>query len=161
MFNRNSKTDKATRVAYFLGWTLFDLLLLFCLSLGPRKQLPYSSPSPLAKKHELYYSNLIAKKYQWKSSVLTPSRTECDIVTPTLAIEVEWSTKPYEAIGQSLHYSQELGLEPGMLFLLSSEKPDKAYVLARVGKVCRKYRISLWWYDVETGRLEKELNYGK
>jgi len=78
------------------------------------------------------------------------------LVTPTTAIEVEWTTKPYEAIGQALHYSQELNLHPGIVFLISPDKPPKSYVLNRVKKVSKKYGIDIWWFDTQTSELKKE-----
>lgn len=111
-------------------------------------------------RNEVYYTKALANKYKWRSSVKTPVGTYCDLVTPTMAVEVEWTTKPYEAVGQCLHYSQELKLKPAILFLESSENPPRSHVLDRVGKVASKYGIEIWWVNVDSElmTLEKGIN---
>lgn len=101
------------------------------------------------------YTTEIANTYSWKTQVKTAVGTYCDIVTPTEAVEVEWTSKPYEAIGQALHYSQELNLRPTILFLEAPNKPSRKFVLARVKKVANQYNIKIWWYNTQTKILER------
>lgn len=49
--------------------------------------------------------------------VRTPAGTYVDCVSPTRAIEIDWTEKWAEAIGQSLHYGAELGLAPGIILI--------------------------------------------
>lgn len=122
----------------------------------PPQPLPsILSQRPLTERHnEPYYTQQIAEQFGWQAEVRTPIGTRCDLVSDTLCVEVEWPSKPYEAIGQSLHYSQQLGKKPAILFLLSDQAAfGREYVLERVGDVAAKHGIEIIWYDVDAGKI--------
>lgn len=101
----------------------------------------------------------IAQRFGWDAEVQTSVGTRCDLVSDRLAMEVEWpkASKPYEAVGQALHYSVELGREPAICFLVSGlETSSREYALARVGKVCRLHGIEVYWFDYNSRTLSKE-----
>lgn len=49
--------------------------------------------------------------------VATPAGTFVDCLTPHLAIEIDWTEKWAESIGQSLHYAAETGLLPAVILI--------------------------------------------
>lgn len=109
---------------------------------------PENAPETLEKQHnEPYYTQKIASERGWKAEVKTSVGTRCDLVSEEYAIEVEWPEKPYEAVGQSLHYAIELGKKPAIMFLVSEESQVQ-FVESRIGKVSRQANIALMWYDL-------------
>lgn len=79
----------------------------------------------------------------------TPSGARADCVSETHAIEVDWSKKWAEAIGQSLHYASELNLKAGIVLVCKKaltcsghayrlESTIKAYKLPIDVWFCRK-----------------------
>ena len=123
-----------------LLWCL--VLCVFVLIILGRRQSLNRLPEPNHTKE-------LAVITGGKAEVTTPVGTRCDLVSDTHTIEVEWASKAYEAIGQSLHYSLELAKEPGILFLVESDK-DIEFASVRANKVCRLYKIDVWWYNVKT-----------
>jgi len=106
----------------------------------------------VVKHREPYYTQLLAKKLDWVAEVQTPVGTRCDLVSQTHAVEVEWTTKPYQAVGQALHYSLELDKEPGILFLYRLDS-EREFALTRAGKTVDKLHIKVWWYNIDTKLL--------
>lgn len=95
---------------------------------------------------ELAYNAKLAVAFNGQASVTMPDGTECDLVTSTHAIEIEWATKPYEAIGQALHYAEQTDLKPGIIVLVKD--PNKEFKqLIRLAVLCGKHNIKLWAYD--------------
>jgi hypothetical protein len=100
------------------------------------------------KHSEPWYTQAIAKQYGWQAEVRTSIGTRCDLLSDSLAIEVEWPSKPFEAVGQSLHYSEQLGKQPAILFLLSDRATyEQQFVLKRVGEVAGRHGIRVLWYS--------------
>jgi hypothetical protein len=52
-------------------------------------------------------------------------KTRVDILTDTMAIEVDYAKKWYEAVGQSSHYALKTGRQPGIVLILTSPKDEK------------------------------------
>lgn len=84
-----------------------------------------------------------------KMEVPTKSGARADCVSATHAIEVDWSKKWAEAIGQSLHYASELNLKAGIVLVCKKaltcsshayrmESTIKAYGLPIDVWFCRK-----------------------
>lgn len=118
--------------------------------LPPGQSVVVSSP----QYSESHYVQELAKRFQWDAEVTTSVGTRCDLVSSQYAIEVDWPHNAYEAVGQSLHYSTELGKPPAMLFLVASDSDsDRKFVVDRVGKVARDYGITVLWYDISSGDL--------
>lgn len=59
----------------------------------------------------------LAKELGAKQEVMLSDGTRCDLLTDTLAIEVDWAKKWPEAIGQSLHYARLTKKRPGIILL--------------------------------------------
>lgn len=87
----------------------------------------------------------IAPKYGAEVEVRQWDDTRIDMLTPTHAIEVDWSYKWAEAIGQSLYYSAVSGRKPGIVLLVKSLKKEQRHIF-RCQTVCAKYGI---WLSVE------------
>lgn len=129
--------------------------LLFIAACSPQQGLrpPEAGrpprPKPSEGAFEREYIDHIARIQQWGSEVTTREGTYCDLVSETHAIEVErvYGNSPYEAVGQSLHYSVQLDKQPGICFLIQ-QPSDKAYALKRMKNVAKTYGISVWWYLV-------------
>ena len=91
----------------------------------------------------------LAPKYGAETEVRQWDETRIDMLTPTHAIEVDWSYKWAEAIGQSLYYSAVSGRKPGIVLLVKNSREEQRYVF-RCQTVCAKYGISLWIEKVES-----------
>jgi len=106
---------------------------------------------------ETWYNTVIAENYGWQQSVRTPVGTECDIVTEDSAIEIEWARahKSYEALGQALHYADQLAKRPGILFLLrGDDRDERQKIMERIGPVCVRLGVTVQWYDCKSGELD-------
>jgi len=81
--------------------------------------------------------------------------TRCDMLTEEYAIEVDWSRKWGEAIGQSLYYAEVLQRKPGIILLVRDKRAEMVYVY-RCQTVCAKYGIRLWVKYAVEKRGEEE-----
>ena len=59
-----------------------------------------------------------------RQEVTLPNGSRADCLSDTHAIEVEFSEKWAEGLGQALSYASSTGLRPG-IFLICREKPKK------------------------------------
>ncbi|GAB4485958.1 MAG: hypothetical protein OHK006_13020 [Thermodesulfovibrionales bacterium] len=64
-----------------------------------------------------------------------------DCVTATHAAEVEFAPKWAEAVGQSLYYAAQTGLEPGIVLIMGTD--DQRYY-DRLIAATRRCRITIW-----------------
>ena len=79
-------------------------------------------------KSESYYQGMINDVLQGDMEVRTPAGTFVDIVTDDFAIEVEFAHKWYEAIGQAVHYGQQLGKKP-VIYLIARKASDERHIV--------------------------------
>jgi len=68
-----------------------------------------------------------------------PNGTQVDCLTATHAIEVDFASKFYEAIGQSLFYAMHTGKRAGILLIVDQPK-DQRYII-------RLYQ-TIWRYNL-------------
>ncbi len=68
-------------------------------------------------------------------------KTVCRV--PTHAIEVDWSRKWAEGIGQCLFYAEMTGRKPGLLLLIKDPAREWRY-LWRAALVCGKHGITFY-----------------
>ena len=108
---------------------IFSILIL---------SLPFSLN---AERNEKWYTERAAIKYNGRTEVTMPDRTRCDIVTETHAIEVDFAEKWAEAIGQSLNYSFQTELKPGILLIL--REPEDERYLIRVQSLLNYHKIKI------------------
>ena len=71
--------------------------------------------------HEKYYQDLWCQG-KGKTEVVLPDKTRCDCLTATHAVEVDFATRWYEALGQSLYYGLQTGKRLGYSLSLRNPK---------------------------------------
>ena len=128
---------------------IFLVLLLVLAGCEPHSARQVSS------KTEVWYVEQLAAQNGWQSEVTTSIGTRCDLLTDKLAIEVDWPNKTFEAIGQSLHYAEQLDREPGIIFLVRNAG-DREYIIKRVGNISANCGIKLFWCDTKTLTLDAQ-----
>lgn len=95
---------------------------------------------------ETVWSQWIAEELGARSEQATLFRSRCDIVTLKYAIEVEWSSKWKEAIGQAGLYSVALARKPAVLLLVNDREKEQLNI-GRCAAVCGKFDILFTWID--------------
>ena len=83
--------------------------------------------------------------------VRLPNGRRCDIVWGGYACEADWAEglKPFEGIGQALHYSDWLDLKPAVLLLVRKESEA---AISDCKLTCKLHGIELWVFDTRTGK---------
>lgn len=77
-------------------------------------------------------------------------RSRVDILTIEHAIEVDWSSKQAEAIGQSLWYASQTNRKPGIILLVKDfEREFKNIYRCKIA--CQPYGIPIWLVKVQDG----------
>ena len=118
----------------------------YCLADDPQIATGYdiSDAVGLRNAYEPAWSAWIATQMGYEPSEVCEVKTfdgsRVDILTPELAIEVEWSYKWKESIGQAVLYGIETDRRPGIILL--SRGKDMKY-LHRCQIVCTKLNIQL------------------
>ena len=90
--------------------------------------------------------NRIAQSTGWIGSEVEFrlwDQTRVDILTDEYAVEVDWSSKWAEAIGQSLYYAEVTNRKAGII-LLVKDKTKEYRNIYRCQTICAKYDIRLW-----------------
>lgn len=95
---------------------LLVLLSFLLLSCGPPKKL-----------NEKWYQERWCALQNGESEVRLEDKTRCDCLTNEYAIEVDFSRKWAEAVGQSLHYAKMTGKQAGILLIVESNKDSRHY----------------------------------
>ena len=88
----------------------------------------------------------LTAKTQW--------RTRCDCLTDDYAIEVDFSHKWAEAIGQSLHYASMTGQQAGIVLIVEENK-DKKH-LKRLEQVIEFYALPIRVWTTNQKELENK-----
>jgi len=89
----------------------------------------------------------LSAKYNAEVEVVLSDGTRCDLLSDTLAIEVERTPAWAEAIGQSLHYAELSGRKPGIILLLSDPTTEWRH-LVRCARLCGKLGITLYVEEI-------------
>jgi hypothetical protein len=118
----------------------FPLSALFVLALCTLHSLLCTSP---VSADELSECRRLAPKYQAEVEVRLWDDTPVDLLAKHVAIEVDWTPKWAEAIGQSLYYAQLTDRRPGIILLVKDAKAERHFVY-RCQTVCAKYGIQLF-----------------
>ena len=102
-----------------------------------------------AKHNEAHFCDIITAHMGGKAEVKTDYNKRIDILTDTHAIECDWTSKPYEAIGQALAYGEFEGKLPGIVFFhpVSKKWHNKTYAMMK--HLSQVYGITIWWYEVD------------
>lgn len=84
----------------------------------------------------------LAPKYNAQVEVRMPDGTRCDLLNDVYAIEVDFSRKYAESVGQATLYSIWTGRKPAVI-LLSRGNEDKLHIL-RAKLVCERLGVTLF-----------------
>ena len=79
-----------------------------------------------------------------------------DCVGPHYAIEIDWSEKWAESLGQAMYYASQTGKEPGLILLCRKPEADCLKHSIRVEAAITQYKIraTVW----ECGQFPLTLN---
>lgn len=108
-------------------------------------------PARLPKLSEVEFARRIAKAIGGVTEHRLNDDCRVDILTGKNAIEVDWSHKWAEGIGQALYYGAITHRKPTVLLLVDLEKDSR--FINRCHTVCTLYSIDLWIYNWPAGRL--------
>jgi len=106
------------------------------------------------KKHfnEKYYQTILCDELDgvMEQSLLDRARIDC--LTDEYAIEVDFSKKWAESVGQSLYYAEMTGKKPAVALIVSQKQKDQKH-LKRLEVLANKYGIKIFI-------IKKERNNG-
>ena len=106
------------------------------------------SQTQITRQKEVYYQDKFAEIIKGTTSVTLWDRTEVDILTDTFAIEVDFSEKWAESVGQSLFYSEMTNRKAGILLIINGNY-DERYI-RRLMMAAVKNDITVWLMDYNT-----------
>ena len=109
----------------------FVFLLIFVAPLESKKNLH------LEKEYQTQWCNRAGGEME----VRLEDETRVDCLTSEYAIEFDFGKKWAEAIGQSLHYSQETGRQGGIVLILEHENDYKYW--KRLNKIIDKANLNI------------------
>jgi hypothetical protein len=115
---------------------LSTLLVLIISSLLEAKNL----------RKEKFYQKIFCSKFNGILEYRLKDKSKVDCLTKTYAIEVDFSKKWAESIGQSLYYSLETNTRPGVLLITEKKQKDIKY-LKRLKRVAKELDITIWTID--------------
>lgn len=91
-----------------------------------------------------------------RMEVVLPSGARLDCLAPNFAIEIDWTEKWAESIGQALDYAAETGLKPGIILICRDAKHLCIGRLDRLLETRRDWRlpITVWYCDIRSPSLQ-------
>ncbi|MCW5697389.1 MAG: hypothetical protein KIS96_11745 [Bauldia sp.] len=113
------------------------------------------SGSPASAQTEAEMRDRLCAPFQ--REVRTPAGTYVDCITGLHAIEIDWTEKWAEAIGQALHYAAETGLYPGIILICrQSEGACLAHAL-RLESTLAYWGIAMtvWYCGIDAAKLSR------
>jgi len=102
--------------------TLYTALILILLLLSVTAEAARLHP-------ERYYQEEWCEANNGKLEHVLQDMTRVDCLTVTHAVEVDFSDKFYQAIGQAIFYSEMTGLLPGVLLIMENPQEDYRYLV--------------------------------
>lgn len=135
--------DIAQEFLFWIGSAISSLAALLLVWLWFAFQRSRASAAPAH--HETSICKRIAPKYAATDIEyrLDGGRLRVDLLTKTHAIEVDWSYKYAEGIGQALLYGMKTGKRPGLILLCKRKQTDP-YHIDCAELVCKRLGITLW-----------------
>jgi len=106
------------------------------------------SQTQTTRQKEVYYQDKFAEIIKGSTSVTLWDKTEVDILTDTFAIEVDFSEKWAESIGQSLYYAEMTNRKAGVLLVVNSNLDER--FIRRLMTVAMRKDITVWLMDYTT-----------
>jgi len=77
---------------------------------------------------EVKWSAWLAEQMGGVAEYWLPCKARVDIVTNSLAIEVDWCKKYAEAFGQATYYGAQTGRQPAVILLLRGKTTESRYL---------------------------------
>jgi len=95
---------------------------------------------------ERYEVTQIATRYSMEEEVRLIDGTRADLLSESYAIEVDWSVKWAESIGQSLYYGVMTNRSPGIILIRKNDQTLESHdvYVGRCQRVCERHHILLW-----------------
>jgi len=93
--------------------------------------------------YERDYNTIFCTYLGGKQEVSLSDRGRVDCVTTDEAIEVDFSDKWAEGIGQALYYGIMTGKKPMVALIIENRKAGGKHI-TRAIKVCKKYNVGLY-----------------
>ncbi len=106
------------------------------------------SQTQTTRQKEVYYQDKFATIMHGATSVTLYDKTEVDILNDTFAIEVDFSEKWAESIGQSLYYAEMTNRKADVLLVVNGNLDER--FIRRLMTVAVKKDITVWLMDYTT-----------
>ena len=104
--------------------------------------------TPKSTDPEIVWSVWLACRMGGIAEYTLPDRSRVDILTPLLAIEVDWVKKHFEAFGQAIFYGEATSRQAAVLLLLRG-KPSEQRYLTRARIISQQTNIPVFtWMTV-------------
>ena len=100
------------------------------------------------KRNEKYYQTQLCNELDGVMEQSLLDRTRIDCLTDEYAIEVDFSKKWAESVGQSLYYAEMTGKKPAVALIVRETKKDKRH-LKRLKLLADKYDIKI--FEIQRG----------
>ena len=81
-----------------------------------------------AQHFESHYQTIWCNERNGQIEYRLPDKTRCDCLTNTHAVEVEFSQKWAEGIGQALYYSLQTGKRAGIVLILETKADRRHWI---------------------------------
>ena len=120
------------------------LMVLLAVSIA----LSFSGCNKNKKHKEKYYQTQLCNELDGVMEQSLLDRTRIDCLTDEYAIEVDFSKKWAESVGQSLYYAEMTGKKPAVGLIVKESKKGKAH-LKRLMVLAEKYDIKV--FKIERG----------
>jgi len=105
---------------------------------------------PLPTDGEVAWSKWLAEQMGGEAEYRLPCKSRVDILTTTLAIEVDWVKKWPEAFGQAIYYGVITNRPAAVLLLLRGKLTEDRY-LERARQVGARLNVSVFtWMTTDT-----------
>ncbi len=100
------------------------------------------------KYNEKYYQTILCNELDGVMEQSLLDRTRIDCLTDEYAIEVDFSKKWAESVGQALYYAEMTGKKPAVALIVRETEQDKRH-MKRLKILTDKYGIKI--YKIERG----------
>jgi hypothetical protein len=95
----------------------------------------------------------LAAKYNAQAEYRLWDASRVDLLSDEYAIEVDFSHKWSEAVGQSLYYALVTGKKPAIVLLVTNPQKESRFIF-RLQAVCAKHGIKLFLEQLPNEELE-------
>ena len=94
--------------------------------------------------YQLHCNQILQGKVEYR----LPDATRVDILTDTLAIEVDFAKKWYEAVGQSCHYARCTDRPPAILLIVTDKFQEKYIKAAKEATKNTQVKVGDNYYPI-------------